>query len=84
MWRTLLSLVLIGLLLVSTGGNILLLRDQFSLRAENDRLRQRAVVAENAQANLQAQIDQLKAGLASSSSTTAPAPSRACTRVWIA
>jgi hypothetical protein len=75
MWRTLLSLVLVGLLLVSTGGNILLLRDQFSLRAENDRLRQRAVAAENTQAGLQAQIDQLKASLGAASSPTVPAPS---------
>src|SRR5438105_8051601 len=77
MWRTYVILVLVGLLLVSTGGNIVLLRqtvDGRDLQSENDRLRQRAVAAENAQANLQAQLEQLKSATPGASASPASAP----------
>src|ERR1700674_5677063 len=41
MWRTYVICVLIGLLLVSTGGNVLLTRQVLTAQADNDRLRQR-------------------------------------------
>jgi hypothetical protein len=77
MWRTYVICVLIGLLLVSTGGNVLLLRQTFVQQGESDRLRARLVAAEGAQNRLQHQIDQLKVDSSttpSSSSTAAPLP----------
>jgi hypothetical protein len=41
MWRTYVICVLIGLLLVSTGGNVLLTRQLLASQADSDRLRQR-------------------------------------------
>ena len=41
MWRTYVICVLIGLLLVSTGGNVLLTRQLLTAQADADRLRQR-------------------------------------------
>jgi hypothetical protein len=41
MWRTYVICVLIGLLLVSTGGNVLLTRQLLAAQADSDRLRQR-------------------------------------------
>src|SRR5438067_762303 len=41
MWRTYVICVLIGLLLVSTGGNVLLTRQLLAAQADADRLRQR-------------------------------------------
>ncbi|MCA1646377.1 MAG: hypothetical protein LC797_13265 [Chloroflexi bacterium] len=41
MWRTYVICVLIGLLLVSTGGNVLLTRQMLAAQADADRLRQR-------------------------------------------
>lgn len=72
MWRTVVILVLVGLLLVSTAGNVLLLRQTLDLQATENRLRQRAVAAENGQANLQSQLDQLTASGAASPSRTTP------------
>ena len=46
MWRVVVILVLIGLLVVSTAGNVFLMRQTVSTQAEADRLRQRAVAAE--------------------------------------
>ncbi|HLZ26010.1 MAG TPA: hypothetical protein VKV73_01660 [Chloroflexota bacterium] len=60
MWRTYVICVLIGLLLVSTGGSVLLERQVLSAQADADRLRQRVAAAESAQAKLQQQLDQLK------------------------
>jgi hypothetical protein len=41
MWRSYVICVLIGLLLVSTGGNVLLTRQLLAAQADSDRLRQR-------------------------------------------
>ena len=41
MWRSYVICVLIGLLLVSTGGNVLLTRQMLAAQADTDRLRQR-------------------------------------------
>ena len=60
MWRYYVICVLIGLLLVSTGGSVLLTRQMLSAQSDADRLRQRVAAAESAQASLQQQIDQLK------------------------
>src|SRR5579859_5493702 len=57
MWRTYVICVLIGLLLVSTGGSVLLERQVLSTQADADRLRQRLSAAESAQASLQQQLD---------------------------
>jgi hypothetical protein len=72
MWRTYVICVLIGLLLVSTGGNVLLSRQVLGQQADVDRLRARLTAAETQQSNLQQQIDQLK--LANPSAGTAAAP----------
>src|SRR5579859_4251890 len=44
MWRTYVICVLIGLLLVSTGGNVLLTRQMLVAQADADRLRQRLAI----------------------------------------
>jgi hypothetical protein len=62
MWRSYVICVLIGLLLVSTGGNVLLGRQVLQTQADTDRTRQRLANAESAQNALQQQIDQLKLG----------------------
>ncbi|MGI9147145.1 MAG: hypothetical protein ACR2IK_11425 [Chloroflexota bacterium] len=71
--------MLIGLLLVSTGGSVVLMRQVVSSKSDADRLRQRLAAAESAQAALQQQIDRL--GIATTPGTrptpggpTAPAP----------
>ena len=71
MWRNALILVLVGLLVVSTGGNVLLLRQTLDQQTTENRLRQRAVAAENGQASLQAQLDQLRSAAASGAQGTA-------------
>jgi hypothetical protein len=78
MWRNYVICVLIGLLLVSTGGNVLLLRQTIQTQADTDRLRSRLTVTESTQNSLQQQIDQLKLAAtpqAGSSSTPAGAAS---------
>jgi hypothetical protein len=45
MWRTYVICVLIGLLLVSTGSSVVLLRQTFSTQAELDRLRQQLKIS---------------------------------------
>jgi hypothetical protein len=80
MWRTYIILVLIGLLVVSTGGNVLLLRQTLQLQADTDGLRQRAVGAEARQQNLQAQIDQLKSAQAAAAQPTGAQPQSATQR----
>ena len=60
MWRTYVICVLVGLLLVSTGGNVLLMRQVLATQAETERLRSRLVATESAQNSLQQQIDRLK------------------------
>ncbi len=59
MWRSYVICVLIGLLLVSTGGSVLLMRQVVSAQSDANRLRQRLAAAESAQASLQQQIDRL-------------------------
>src|ERR1700674_1853580 len=75
MWRTYVICVLIGLLLVSTGGSVLLERQVLSAQSDADRLRQRVAAAESAQAKLQQQLDQLKiAGTPESRPLASPVP----------
>jgi hypothetical protein len=77
MWRNYVICVLIGLLLVSTGGNVVLMRQVLSAQADTERLRQRLVAAESAQNSVQQQLDQLKVAAAATPSarpTPAPAP----------
>jgi hypothetical protein len=57
MWRNYVICVLIGLLLVSTGGSVLLTRQILSTQSDADRLRQRLAAAQSAQASLQQQLD---------------------------
>src|ERR1700680_2300198 len=59
MWRSYVICVLIGLLLVSSGGSVLLMRQVVTAQSDADRLRQRVAAAESAQASLQQQIDRL-------------------------
>jgi len=59
MWRNYVISVLIGLLLVSTGGSVLLTRQVLTTQADADRLRQRLAASESAQASLQQQLDRL-------------------------
>jgi hypothetical protein len=70
MWRTYVICVLIGLLLVSAGSDVLLLRQTLVQQADNDRLRARLAAAEGNQNALRQQIDQLK--LAAASPTANP------------
>src|SRR5215204_5597656 len=56
MWRIVVILVLIGLLVVSTAGNVLLMRQSLGNQTEADRLRQRAVAAEATRGTLQDQL----------------------------
>jgi hypothetical protein len=65
MWRTYVICVLIGLLLVSTGASVLVMREVASVQSDADRMRARLIAAESTQASLQQQIDQLKAAAAS-------------------
>lgn len=78
MWRNYVICVLIGLLLVSTGGSVLLTRQMLAAQADADRLRQRAATAESARAGLQQQLDQLKVATpgarATPAAVAAPAP----------
>jgi hypothetical protein len=76
MWRTYVICVLIGLLLVSTGGNVLLLRQTIVQQAGADRLQARMQAAESAQNRLQQQIDQLTLAAATPSAapTSVPLP----------
>jgi hypothetical protein len=60
MWRSYVICVLLGLLLVSTGGSVLLTRQMLAAQSDADRQRQRAAAAESAQASLQQQLDRLK------------------------
>lgn len=53
MWRTYVICVLIGLLLVSTGGNVLLTRQLLAAQADSDRLRQRIANVESQQTTRQ-------------------------------
>src|SRR5689334_22117747 len=83
MWRNYVICVLVGLLLVSTGSNILLLRQVIALQGDGERLRGRLATAESTQNSLQQQIDQLKiaqsagqpAQRPAATATLAPAPS---------
>src|SRR5437773_2637421 len=78
MWRNYVICVLVGLLLVSTGGSVLLTRQMLAAQADADRLRQRAATAESARAGLQQQLEQLKVATPGARATpaalAAPAP----------
>jgi len=77
MWRTAVILVLVGLLVVSTGGNVFLLRqalDAQSTRAEADRLRQRAVAAEATRGTLQSEIEQMRSATPAAGGPAVPVP----------
>jgi hypothetical protein len=73
-WRTYVICVLLGLLLVATGGSVVLTRQVLSAQADADRLRQRVAASESAQSKLQQQLDQLSRAQASGG-TTSPTPS---------
>src|SRR5437868_1920864 len=60
MWRTYVICVLIGLLLVSTGGNVLFGRQLLQAQSDTAQVQKRLTAAESAQNSLQAQLDQLK------------------------
>jgi hypothetical protein len=72
-WRTYVICVLLGLLLVATGGSVMLTRQILSAQADADRLRQRVAAAESAQSKLQQQLDQLSRAQ-TSGATTSPTP----------
>ena len=65
MWRTLAIVLLVGLLIGSTGANVVLLSQLRSSQSEANQLRQRALSAEQERATLQNQ-------LASAATPTAP------------
>ena len=81
MWRSYVICVLIGLLLVSTGGNLLLGRQVIQQQTDADRLKQRLASSDSAQNSLQQQIDQVKLQAASpngqAGATPGPAPTPA-------
>ena len=77
MWRTYVICVLIGLLLVSTGSNIVLMRQLLTVQSDTDRLRSRLTAAESAQNSLQQQVDQLKVATPGTRSTPAAVPTLA-------
>lgn len=74
MWRSYVICVLIGLLLVSTGGNVLLTRQMLAQQADTDRLRARLAAAETQQRTLQQQVDQLQTGAGATTPTVQPEP----------
>ena len=74
MWRTYVICVLIGLLLVSTGGNVLLMRQVLAVQSDTDRLRSRLTATESAQNSLQQQLDQLKVATPGARVTPAAVP----------
>jgi hypothetical protein len=74
MWRTYVICVLIGLLLVSTGGSVLLERQVLSAQSDADHVRQRLAAAESVQASLQQQLDRLGIAATSGARTTPAAP----------
>jgi hypothetical protein len=71
MWRTFGLIILLGLLIVSVAGNVVLLQEARSSSAEADHLRQRALTAEQQQNALQQRLAQ-----ASGSEGPSPAPAR--------
>jgi hypothetical protein len=78
-WRTAIIVVLIGVVLASAAGNVLLTRQVQSEQSDSDRLRARAVAAEATRGTLQNQVEQLRAQLAASpvpgaAPAAAPAP----------
>jgi hypothetical protein len=73
-WRTYVICVLIGLLLVSTGGNVLLMRQVLAVQSDTDRLRSRLTATESAQNRLQQQLDQLKVATPGAGLTPAAVP----------
>jgi hypothetical protein len=60
MWRNYVICVLIGLLLVSTGGDVLLWRQAATAQAEAERLRAQVRSAQDQINDLQAENEQLK------------------------
>ena len=74
MWRTAVILVLLGLLLVSTGANVFLARQTISDQADSDRLRQRAVAAEATRGSLQGQLEQMRSQQPAAPASGTPAP----------
>ena len=75
MWRTLAIVLLVGLLVGSTGANIVLLQRANTSQSEANQLRQRALSAEQERSALQARVDQLTAASATPAGTPGvPAP----------
>ncbi len=74
MWRIVVILVLVGLLLVSTGANVFLARQMLSDQTDANRLRTRAVAAEATRGTLQTQVDELKTQAGQASTATTPGP----------
>jgi hypothetical protein len=74
MWRNYVLSVLIGLLLVSSGSSLMLLRQVQITQSDADRLHQRAVAAESTRTSLQQQVDQQKTATASPRPTSVPVP----------
>jgi hypothetical protein len=74
MWRNYVICVLIGLLLVSTGGSVVLTRQLLTAQADTDRLRQRVAIVESDRARLQQELDQLKTASAPRATPAAPVP----------
>jgi hypothetical protein len=76
MWRTVAIVLLAGLLLGSTGANVVLLTQLRSSQSEASQLRQRALSAEQDRATLQNQLANAGAPTSTTPSTpSAPAPS---------
>ncbi|MDQ6670589.1 MAG: hypothetical protein M3069_07515 [Chloroflexota bacterium] len=74
MWRNYVICVLIGLLLVSTGGSVVLTRQVITTQADADRLRQRLAASESARASLQQQLDRLASAQTPGAPATPGAP----------
>jgi hypothetical protein len=77
MWRSLVIVLLVGLLVGSTAANMVLLQQVTSSQSDAAQLRQRARAAEDERSALQAKVDQLTAAGATPGAPApgAPAPS---------
>jgi hypothetical protein len=78
-WRGVVILLLLGLLVVSTGANVLLTRQVLSEQSDSDRLRARAVAAEATRGSLQTQLDQAKSPAPATGAQATAAPAAGAT-----
>jgi hypothetical protein len=74
MWRNYVISVLIGLLLVTSGSSLMLLRQNLTAQSDAERFRQRAAAAEATRTSLQQQVDELRSATPAARPSPTPPP----------